>query len=140
MILTYTAAEGDVQTFHFQFKTLGNDQAEDMEDVTGKNFVELQDLVGAGNMRARRALLWVLMKKQHPMLKFADLQYPVGAVSIDMELDELLEARAAVAELLTSKPSTPEIDAAINQMDESIAALQAAGVTPKGEVSEPSND
>jgi hypothetical protein len=45
--------------------------------------------VTQGSMRARRILLWHLLRSEHPTLKLDDLQFKVGELSVDFDKTEL---------------------------------------------------
>lgn len=75
MFLLYTPEDGDEQRFPYNPRRMMSPEMEAIERVTGQSWSKFSANVLEGNALCRRALLWVLMKRQHPTLKFADVSF-----------------------------------------------------------------
>jgi len=73
MFLVYTPNDGDPQRFPYKPRKMMSPEMEALERVTDRNFSQFTADVMQGNALCRRALLWVMQKRQHPTLKFADV-------------------------------------------------------------------
>lgn len=118
MIVIYSPDEGEQQRWLFSPRTLMAVEAEAIERVTGLTFMEFGQALVRGSMAALRALVWVLLKRQEPTLKFADVDFPIGAVTTELDDDE----RAKAAERIRADPDLDDEDKA--------AALTSLGVDP----------
>lgn len=68
-----------------------------IERRSGHRWDEWVDLVKAEEMDALGVLIWHLMRRQHPALRFEDVpDFYTGEVSVDLDLGELLATRADV--------------------------------------------
>lgn len=76
--ITYAPDGGDPQQFEFDPENPLNLEAEAVENVGGEAWEDWGLFLlrlGNGNARARRALLWVLLRRTNPQLRFADLVF-----------------------------------------------------------------
>lgn len=96
MIVTYSPAEGEQRTWTYRSAELPISEAEDIEETVGATFDEWQGRLLSGSAKARRALLWVLRKRDEPDLKFADVSFAIGELSVEFEPDEKARVRAEV--------------------------------------------
>jgi len=125
VLLTYTPDDGEKREFSFRPRKLVSAEAEALEDATGWTFDEFGQKFLAGSMKAKRAALWVLMKREQPTLKFRDLSITPDEVALDFESDEA----AALREQLAADDT---IDA--EQRENVLAVLDAQiAQAPKGE-------
>lgn len=112
-------------------------EVEAIERVTGYNYgTEFRERLLKGNSLARRALLWTLQRRSHPTMKFADVDFADDELALELDRDELVEARRVVAEAAT----LPELEqaAVLAELDRQIAALAEAAqegkaLTPSGD-------
>jgi|1186.fasta_scaffold26473_2 hypothetical protein len=140
MLITYRPAGGEPRDWSFQPRELSSLEAEDVEDATGYAFPLFQSQFYAGRTRARRAVLWVLLRREDPALRFDDVQYGMAElgfhwdggtettelarqVEIDPDIDEETRTRI-LAEL--SPPAPP-----------SDGEAAAGGEAPLGSATEP---
>jgi len=94
-------------------------EAEAIEKITGITYEEFGQALIKGSMTARRALLWVLLKREEPTLRHSQVDVPVGAITVDYEQHELKAIRDALAD--NKDLSDSDRDAALEQLDEMIA-------------------
>jgi len=98
MKVTYTPAEGESQVFEFDPDDVDQDEAEQVEKRYGRNWDEFGQDVRQGSARARKVLLWHLLRRAHPAMRFEDTpRFKMGAVKVEHSLEELLVLRDRVA-------------------------------------------
>ena len=68
-------------------------EAEMIEGVTQKTFVEWGQALFNGSTICGRALVWVLLKRENPNLRFREVAYPVGALKIELDDDDKARLR-----------------------------------------------
>lgn len=100
MILTYEPDGEERQEWQVRLGKLRSMETEAIERVTGLDWgTEYKQRLLQGNMRARRALLWTLLRRQHPKLQFADVDFADDEVVLRMDTEELAEQRGVVEKL-----------------------------------------
>lgn len=101
MLLIYTPHDGERQEFVFRPGELLSPEAEVLEECGGPSwgtYPEFGEKFMAGHLKARRAALWIMLKRQNPRLKLADVIVRPDELDFDFEphekdrLRELLEA------------------------------------------------
>lgn len=116
MIVTYTPAARDYVgpakpgefrpeagvplAFTFKPNRLVSAEMEAIEDLTDWTYVEFGEKFLAGSMKAYRAALWVLLKREHPTLKARDLSFTAEEVSVAYDAEET----ASLREVLVADP------------------------------------
>lgn len=88
--MMYLVTKADGKRYPFDFTTMKARDAELLEDATGYTFVEFGHKLAAGSMKCLRALYWLLVRRDHPGLKLADVDF--GLDEIKVENDEVDEA------------------------------------------------
>src|SRR3982750_432538 len=74
-------------------------RAEMIEKRYGQRYSEWVKNVQAGEVRARRVLLWHLLNTEHPQLKLEDVpDFMFGELEVDYSIDDLQRIRREVAE------------------------------------------
>lgn len=118
MYLVYTP-EGDEkpQRWKYQPKKLMSPEREMLEKFTGKNFTEFSADVLKGNSKCRRALLYMYLKRQHPTLKFDDVDFAWDELILEHSKGELLLMR----EQLSDTVPPEQLEAVRAKLDEEIA-------------------
>jgi len=96
MLITYTPADGDKREWEFKPAKLISAEAEAIEDATGWTFDEFGEKFLGGSMKAKRAALWILLRRETPTLRFRELSITPEEVVVDLEPDEAERLRAAI--------------------------------------------
>lgn len=72
-------------------------EVEQIERLTGMDYGnEFKARLMKGNALARRALLFILLRRQHPTTKFMDVDFADDELQLEMDLEELRETRKVV--------------------------------------------
>lgn len=132
MLLTYRPEGADERSWTFTPERLLSSEAEAIEKVTKMTYAEFGQALVKGSMTARRALLWVFLKREEPNLRHSQVDIPTGSVSVDYEPHELRAIRDALAD--NRDLSDEERDAALSALDELIA--DEVDEAPKAPVSD----
>ena len=119
MYLVY-APEGSEEPQRWKYlpKKLMSAERETIERLTGKNFTEFSQEVLKGNSRCRRALLFIYQKRQHPTLKFDDVDFAWDELTLEHSKGELLLMR----EQLPDSVPPEQLETVRAKLDEEIAA------------------
>jgi len=118
MYLKYEPEGSDEpKRWKYQPKKLMSAEREMLERYTGKNFTEFSTDVLKGNSKCRRALLYLYLKREHPTLKFDDVDFAWDELSLEHSKGELLLMRENVRE---SVPAD-QLAAVLEKLDEEIA-------------------
>lgn len=83
------------KTFNFKPEKLMSAEAEAIEDVTDWTYQQFQQKFMLGSMKAWRAVLWVLLKREFPTLKHREVSFEAGAIMVDFDDQETADMRAA---------------------------------------------
>lgn len=89
MKVTYTPEDGDEQVFDYNPNRLMSAEREALEKRTGKSFSDFAQGVLSGHALCRRALLHVLLKRQHPGISFDDVDFLWDELTVEMTKGEL---------------------------------------------------
>jgi hypothetical protein len=119
MYLVYTP-EGSEEPKRWRYnqKKLMSAEREMLERYTGRNFSEFTVDVQKGNSKCRRALLYLYLKREHPTLKFDDVDFAWDELTLEHSKGELQLMRENVAD---SVPAD-QLAAVLEKLDEEIAA------------------
>lgn len=115
MKVTYSPEDGDEQTFDYNPNKLLSAEREALEKRTGKSFQEFSLGVIRGNALCRRALLHVLLKRQHPTLSFDDVDFCWDELTVEMTKGE---TTLMVERLREKKGNDDMIEALLSQYDD----------------------
>jgi hypothetical protein len=88
----YEPVDGPRQEFEYVPQELLSFDAEAIEDVGGPTWGTYEEFgvkLGGGNLKARRALLWIMLRRQNPRLRFTDLVVRVDEVRLAADADDL---------------------------------------------------
>jgi hypothetical protein len=99
VLLIYMPQDGERQEFPFKPNRLLSVEAEAIEDVGGESWsshAEWWSKLGAGNFKARRALLWVMLRRANPRLRFAEVVIYVDELLLDYDEDERARIRERI--------------------------------------------
>lgn len=114
-------------SWDFDPNKLMNPEAEAIERLTGMTFGEWLQALGKSSMLALHGLLYVMLKRELPQLKWDDVQFSMSQVDIEIdddegaELLEALEARVAAGDDLSVEET-----ALLAQLKESVPAVPKA--------------
>lgn len=89
MKVTYSPEDGDEQVFDYNPNKLLSAEREALEKRTGRAFREFAQGVLKGDALCRRALLHVLLKRQHPTIAFDDVDFCWDELTIEMTKGEI---------------------------------------------------
>jgi hypothetical protein len=84
--LTYTPEGAPPEQFDFDPDKVLSLEAEALENVGGEawdSYADWLDRIGNGNIRARRALLWVMLRRSNPELRFVDVVFRLDEFGIE---------------------------------------------------------
>jgi hypothetical protein len=124
MYLTYRPV-GDPEPQEFVFipgKTNSFD-SEAIENVTEWTWEEFLANLQKGSMKARRALLWVMLRRIHRGLRFKDVSCTPDEVKVEYDVYELTELRQNIED---SNRSDEEKEPYLAYVDQEIAKARPA--------------
>jgi hypothetical protein len=130
VLLVYKPEGADKRTWSFAPDKIMSSEAEAVEKVTGMTYEEFGLALLKGSATARRALLWVYLKREDPTLRHNQVDPPVGTVGIDYEPHELKAIREQLEKDTTL--SDADRDAALRQFDELIGDDDTEGPKAPG--------
>lgn len=95
MLITYRPDGGDERTWSYKPSDLPYEDAERLEDLLDITFEEFRAKVVRGGLKARRALLWLLLRRENPKLRFTDVQLKrTGELVVEWDSEEIAKMRA----------------------------------------------
>jgi hypothetical protein len=98
MFVTYTPSGEEPQEWVFKPGDMLNRESEQIEKVTGLTWEEFLQQLQRGLTIARRALLWTLLRRNHSVLRFPDIEFRQGDLKVEYDRGELEEIRAGLLE------------------------------------------
>ena len=126
MYLVHTPEGGDEKRWEYNPRKLRATEREMLEAKSGKNFTEFTGLVLQGNSLCRRALLFLFLRREHPRIRWDDVDFGWDELTLEYSRQELRQMREQVAERMTGT----DRDAALEKLDEEIAtAYDDSGVS-----------
>jgi hypothetical protein len=97
VFVTYSPEDGTPQSWEFDPDRVKQSEGEMCEKRFGGNWSEFVTGVQAGSLKARKVLLWHLLRRQHPMLRFEDVpDFLTGELKVEHSVTELTEVRDRV--------------------------------------------
>jgi hypothetical protein len=114
MKVIYTPEDGDEQVFKYNPNALLSAEREALEKRTGMSFNEFAMGVLKGSSLCRRALLHVLRKREHPTLRFEDVDFLWDELTVEMTKGEI---DLAVARLREKNGDEELIDGLLKQRE-----------------------
>jgi hypothetical protein len=103
----YKPENADSHEWDFDPAKLHDVEAIEIEKRTGMTYVEFGQQFMKGSILARKALLYVLLKRTTPTLQWADLRFTVGEVDVDFDAVE----KTQIVEALQKKAASEGLDA-----------------------------
>ena len=113
MQFTYTPEGAEPTHWPFEPRKMLNAEAEAIERKTGLPFAEWVELVQQGHMGATHALLWVLLKRERPTLKYDEVVFSYSEVGLTYTDDETRRMLADLDERAKGPEGITEFEADI---------------------------
>lgn len=118
MLFKYAPEGADPRQWTYSPDKLMSSEAEAIEKVTHLTYQEFGMRLLSGSVTARRALLWVMLKRTEPTLRYSQVDFPAGAVELEYEAHELAKIREQVEKDATL--ADEDRMAALDQLDQMI--------------------
>lgn len=94
MHITFTPEDGEKREWDFKLRKILTTEAEAIEKRAGIPYIELNARVLSSHPTARRALIWVLLKRTEPTLQYVDVDFEMGAFQAELDDEEKADLRA----------------------------------------------
>lgn len=121
MYLVYhPEGQEEPQRWRYNPRKIMSAERENIERITGRNWSEFTTDVVKGNSLCRRALLFTFQKRDHPTLRFDDVDFAWDELKLEYSRAELVQIRTTAAESATG----PERAVILAKLDEDIAAAE----------------
>lgn len=118
MYLVYSPEGSEApQRWKYNPRKIMSAEREWIERRTDKNWSEFTKDVVAGSSLCRRALLYTFLKREHPSVKWDDVDFAWDELKLEYSKAELIELRKTVAESVTGD----ERAAVLEKLDGEIA-------------------
>lgn len=102
MYLVYSPEGSETpKRFKYNPRKIMSAERENIERITSRNWSEFTKDVVQGSSLCRRALLFTFLKREHPGVKWDDVDFAWDELSLEYSKAELIELRATVAESTT---------------------------------------
>ncbi len=124
MIVTYTPKGQESQRFDYDAEEVRAKDAEKMEAASGIPWESFGLLAMQGSMKARRVLLWHLLRQQHATLRLDDVDFASKEMKIEFNAKEYREFRDAVVRNKDGLP-VEQRENLLARIDDEIATLEA---------------
>ena len=124
MQFVYKPEGAEPRKWDFDPSKLLNVEAEAIERQTGLTYAEWGEAVTKGSMTALHGLLWVLLKRDQPTLKYDAVQFCLADLDFEVDDDESAQIRADL-EAQAAEGTLSEDDAAL------LERLTEQDATPK---------
>ena len=110
-------ADGERQEWDFDPKRIRSDRAERMEKEFKGTWDEFVAALSTGNTKARRVLLWDLLRLKHPTLQLRDVpNFFTGEVVVEQTFAELSETRKRVDKMPLDDEERRQTNAAFEML------------------------
>lgn len=119
--------EPDWKTWEFDPDKLMSPEAEAIERLTGFTYSEWGDAVSRGSMAAIHGLLYVMLKRENPTLKYDSVVFCLAEIDFEVDDEESAEIRATLEQRVEAGEVLAEDDAAL------LERLKADEAAPKEE-------
>lgn len=85
---------GDREWLSFKPQRMMSTDSEAIEGVTSLTFVQWGQALMNGSAICGRALVWVLLRQENRALRFREVDFPIGDLSIELDDEEKARVRA----------------------------------------------
>jgi len=131
--LRYTPEGSEPQEWPIDLGKLRTMEVEAIEKVTGLDYgVEYKQRLLKGNGRARRALLWTLLRRRHSTLRFEDVDFADAELELGMDKGELAEMRKTLTEVPMDEGERAIALSLIDQQIETAPEAPGKALSPSG--------
>jgi hypothetical protein len=138
VIVTYSPDGQESQRWEWDPDKVLNAHAEAIEKHFGDTWDKFKVAVAQGSAKARRLLLWHLLKQQHVTLRADDVRFTTGELTVEYSRSELVELRAKLA---TSRAvDDSDRDKMLAALDDEIEKAPADGGGEEGKALSPTSD
>lgn len=136
MYVIHAPDGGEERRWDYKPDDLPYEEAELLEETLNITFEEFKGKVVMGGARARRALLWVLLRRDTPGIRFTDVQLKrAGELTVEFDADEISSMRDAAMKADLTEDERRQFLAALDVMDADAIERVSAEVpkeTPAG--------
>jgi hypothetical protein len=123
MIVTLTTEGEPPKRWTFDPDDLRQRDAEQIEIKSGVLFEQFREQVLVGGARARRVLVWHLLRQDHPTLKLDDVDFRMRELEVEPELGELRDWRKQLLSSKGNRLSEEQRDQMLAAIDAELAAM-----------------
>jgi hypothetical protein len=128
LIIIYAPEGGERQTWNLKEVRFMSSEAEAVERSTGLEWQEAKARVIKGSMLALRAIVWVLVKRDEPALRYGQFDPAENEIGVDFDTEEWAVVRDELA-------NSPDLDdeqraLALAQLDAEAAEAVPAAAEP----------
>lgn len=113
--------------FKYNPRKLMSAERESLERRSGKDFSEFTTAVLQGNSLCRRALLHMFLKREHPTLRFEDVDFAWDELRLEYSRQELLKMRESVADAGGGEGHAARLEAFDREIEDAIDEAEAEG-------------
>lgn len=121
MKVTYTPAGDAPQVFDFKPNLVRAAMAEMIETRADMKYAPWVDAVLQGSVKARRVLLWHLLSRVHGNVRIEDVDFAVGELVVERDLEEAKALRGEIASWTGKEEIRVQ---ALAEIDAEIATLE----------------
>lgn len=133
MHITYKPEDGEQQVWEFDPGRIRAGVAEVIEKRFGANFDMWRDGVRAGNAKARRVLLWHLLRQTHATLRYEDTpDFYMDELLVEFSVSELLELRERLERASMDESMREQVRTGLDLEITDAMAREGLGVLPEG--------
>jgi len=133
MLVTYTPEDGDRQTWEFNPGRVRQSETEIIEKRYGKTYEAFKEGVTSGDSRARRVLLWHLLRRDHHTLRFEDTpDFFMDELVVEYSRDEMLDLRDRIVKANLPEDERTDILAALDLELGDVVDGEGKAVAPSG--------
>lgn len=122
MKVTYTPEGDAAQVFDFKPNLVRAAMAEMIETRAEMRYAPWVDAVLQGSVKARRVLLWHLLSRVHGHVRIEDVDFAVGELVVERDLEEAKALREEIAAWTGKEEIRVQ---ALAEVDAEIATLEA---------------
>lgn len=139
MLVTFDPEDGtEPRTWEFDPDDVGRKDAEDIEHHFGQPWEMFVDALRVRNAKARGALLWYLLRQEHPRMPFKDTpNFKMRQMKVEMSSAELREVWKQISRTKVDEGTMEAFEAAFERDLQD--ALEREGKAYEGEIVEAPN-